>query len=188
MNDVKFKPVKNDVLFVDAPSFESLMPEGSLARIVNNFVENLQFDDVLNSYKIMGQNSYSPSGMLKAILFAYANNIYSVREIVTFMGHDLRMAYFLGYVRPNHNTINAFRSRRLGNDYVLMVFADLATRLMVDGLVDIVKFDNGRKAERRLMMMWRQRPRKISRTKKERAVQSRLVARLVAQISAATVR
>ena len=155
MNDVKFKPVKNDVLFVDAPSFESLMPEGSLARIVNNFVENLQFDDVLNS---------------------------------TFMGHDLRMAYFLGYVRPNHNTINAFRSRRLGNDYVLMVFADLATRLMVDGLVDIVKFDNGRKAERRLMMMWRQRPRKISRTKKERAVQSRLVARLVAQISAATVR
>ncbi len=69
-----------------------------------------------------------------------------------------------------------------------MVFADLATRLMVDGLVDIVKFDNGRKAERRLMMMWRQRPRKISRTKKERAVQSRLVARLVAQISAATVR
>ena len=187
MKDVNFKPVENDVLFVDAPSYDDLMPRGSLARMVDEFVNSVVPEDVKSAYSRQGQNGYSPYGMLKAILFAYAVNVYSCREIYTLLGHDLIASYFLGYARPGYNTINSFRARRLGNGYVNDIFRQFATMLLDRGLIDVVKVNIGRGSSResRLMILWRSRPRKIARTKKERKANADIANRLVKQIAAA---
>ena len=50
-------------------------------RIVNAVVDNLNLDNFKKLYKETGRCAYHPKMMLKVIIYAYMNNIYSCRKI-----------------------------------------------------------------------------------------------------------
>ena len=49
--------------------------------------------------------------MLKVILYAYMNNIYSCRRIESLLKRDIHFIYLAGYEQPDFITINRFRNR-----------------------------------------------------------------------------
>ncbi len=50
-------------------------------RIVHTVVDNLNLDNFKKLYKATGRCPYHPKMMLKVIIYAYMNNIYSCRKI-----------------------------------------------------------------------------------------------------------
>ncbi|MFR8355861.1 MAG: transposase [Parabacteroides sp.] len=50
-------------------------------RVVNTVVDNLNLDNFKKLYKATGRCPYHPKMMLKVIIYAYMNNIYSCRKI-----------------------------------------------------------------------------------------------------------
>ena len=49
--------------------------------------------------------------MLKVILYAYMNNIYSCRKIEKLLHRDIHYIWLAGYEKPDFITINRFRNR-----------------------------------------------------------------------------
>ena len=55
--------------------------ENDPVRVVDAMVENLDLRDFKKLYRERGRCAYHPKMMLKIILYAYMNNIYSCRKI-----------------------------------------------------------------------------------------------------------
>ncbi len=49
--------------------------------------------------------------MLKVIIYAYMNNIYSCRRIEQLLLRDIHFIWLAGYEKPDFITINRFRNR-----------------------------------------------------------------------------
>lgn len=49
--------------------------------------------------------------MLKVIVYAYMNNIYSCRKIEKLLSRDIHFIWLAGYEKPDFITINRFRNR-----------------------------------------------------------------------------
>ena len=133
----KFKDSDSSVLFITAPDREDLMPKGSMGYIVNKFVDGLDLSQLEASYSDDGSSAYNPRALLKAILLAYCNNVYGCRPIAELIAYDLRYGCFCGYRRPSFNTINRFRTERLGLEGIMSVFSQLVSLLNSEGLIDI---------------------------------------------------
>lgn len=133
----KFKRGSVDVLYIPAPALDDLMPKGSLPYIVNKFVNGLELDCLDEKYYDDGASCYNPRCLLKVILMAYCNNVYGCRPIADLAAYDLRYAVMCEYLRPSHNTINRFRSKRLGNEGVMSVFRQLVELMASEGLINI---------------------------------------------------
>ena len=54
-------------------------------------------DSVYKLYKPSGRKPYHPQMMLKVILYAYMNNIYSCRRIESLLKRDIHFIYLAGY-------------------------------------------------------------------------------------------
>jgi Transposase domain (DUF772) len=75
-----FKPYDNrqiQVIF----DLEALIPEHHVARVVDEMVEAVPDDVLFSHYKGGGRSSYHPKMMLKVILYAYSQKVYSCRRI-----------------------------------------------------------------------------------------------------------
>lgn len=132
-----FKKIEQDLLFIPAMGRDELMPRGSLPYIVDRFVEGLDLEELEGRYSGEGTSSYPPRALLKVILMAYTENVYGCRPISEKVKYDMRYGYMCGYLRPSHNTINRFRSERLGLEGTAELFGQLVSVLSGDGLVDI---------------------------------------------------
>jgi len=59
---------------------DEILTANDSVRIVNTVVDNLILDNFKNLYKATGRCLYHPKMMLKVIIHAYMNNIYSCRK------------------------------------------------------------------------------------------------------------
>ena len=62
-------------------SLDEKIPSDSPARLVNQIVNSLDISHILSGYKGGGTSAYHPRTMLKVVIFAYLNNLYSCRKI-----------------------------------------------------------------------------------------------------------
>jgi transposase len=93
-------------------------------------VERLDLRRYMESYGAEGGVLYHPSLMLKVWLYAYALGVTSSRRLEQRIREDLAFRYLAGSARPDHWTLNAFRSRhgRAINDSFTQV-VELARQL-----------------------------------------------------------
>jgi transposase len=77
-----------DCLFPRSP--DEMILADSPARLVSQIVDNLDIMKVIDTYTGGGTSSYHPRMMLKIILFACLNNIYSCRKIENANGNLFR--------------------------------------------------------------------------------------------------
>ena len=73
-------------------SLDEKIPSHFPVRLVNQIVDNLDIGKVIDTYKGGGASSYHPRMMLKLVLFAYLNNVYSCRKIEK---HNLENIHYI---------------------------------------------------------------------------------------------
>lgn len=100
----------NDSLFFLLNPNEDIS-ENDPVRIVDAVVESLDLSEFKKLYREKGRCAYHPKMMLKIILNAYMNNIYSCRKIEKAVQRDIHYIWLAAQERPDFVTINRFRNR-----------------------------------------------------------------------------
>ena len=85
--------------------------ENDPVRIISGIIDGLKLDNIQKLYKEAGRSPYHPRMMLKVIIYAYMNNIYSCRRIEKLLRRDIHFIWLAGYEKPDFITINRFRNR-----------------------------------------------------------------------------
>jgi transposase len=136
---------------------EKISPDAPV-RLVNQIVDNLDISKVLDSYKGGGTSSYHPRMMLKLVLYAYLNNIFSCRKIEKQNLENIHYMWLSDMQTPDHNTINNFRSKNL-KDAINGIFTQVVMILVETGHLSLdVIYTDGTKIEsrsNRYTFVWR---------------------------------
>lgn len=71
------------------PDLNDLVPANHPIRTVNDLLDKVDITKLIRQYKPGGTSSYHPRMLLKIIVFAYINNIYSSRKIEEIVSHHI---------------------------------------------------------------------------------------------------
>lgn len=146
MAKIHFRPyTPNQTVLFPQRIDEDIAPDAPV-RIVNAIVDSLDLDNFRRLYKETGRCPYHPKMMLKAILYAYMNNVYSCRKIEQLLLRDIHYIWLAGYEKPDFITINRFRNRV--KDEINNVFTQLVLILADKGFISLdVEYVDGTKIE-----------------------------------------
>ena len=131
---VVFKRYVQDQPMLLPPSYEDLVPENHPVRVVNEVIERIDIGVLTGSYKGGGTSSYHPRMLLKVLVYAYLRNIYSSRKMEQACGENVHFMWLSGGARPDHNTINDFRGKRL-KDHLKKIFNQVVVLLAEQGVL-----------------------------------------------------
>src|SRR5512137_1639548 len=91
-----FKPYVMNQTALIPPSYAELIPEQHLVRVVNDAVEELDLRVLLAQYKGGGTSSYHPKMLLKVLVYAYAEKIYTSRRIAKALRENIYFMWISG--------------------------------------------------------------------------------------------
>ncbi len=118
------------------PSLDELIAADHPVRIVSRVLDKIDIEPLLKKYTGGGSSSFHPRMLLKVLVFAYINNIYSSRKIEAALKENIHYMWLSGMSTPDHNTINRFRSERL-KEVLRQVFTQVVLLLAEEGLLNI---------------------------------------------------
>ena len=95
-------------------NMEGWLDTNSLARFVVEVVEQLDTSEIEGKYKGGGSAPYPPKMMLALLFYCYAKGIFSSRQIEKATYELIPVLYITGGTHPDHDSINTFRKRFLG--------------------------------------------------------------------------
>jgi hypothetical protein len=85
--------------------------------------------------------------LLKVLVFAYINNIYSSRKIEEALLQNINFMWLSGMSKPDHNTINRFRGKRLQKS-LQPIFTQVVLLLCEEGVLSLKElYTDGTKIE-----------------------------------------
>ena len=146
----------NDRLFLLLNPNEDIA-ENDPVRVVDAVVESLDLSEFKKLYRERGRCPYHPKMMLKVILYAYMNNIYSCRKIEKAVQRDIHYIWLAAQERPDFVTINRFRNR-VKNE-INNIFTQVVLLLAGRGFITLdVEYIDGTKIEskaNRYTFVWR---------------------------------
>ena len=129
------------------PSLEELIDKNHPVRVVNQVIDRIDIDALLDQFKGGGTSSYHPRMLLKVLIFAYVNNTYSSRKMESALKENIHFMWLSGMSKPDHNTINRFRSERL-KDVLKTVFGKVVELLVEAGHLSLKEiYTDGTKLE-----------------------------------------
>ena len=115
-------------------------------RVVDVIVEGLDLREFKKLYRERGRCAYHPKMMLKIILYAYMNNIYSCRKIENAVRRDIHYIWLAAQERPDYVTVNRFRNRVKGE--IDNIFTQTVVLLAERGFITLdVEYIDGTKIE-----------------------------------------
>lgn len=143
----RFKEYNQQQNWLLPPSIEELIPQDHPVRVVNGVIEQLDLQTLLRTYSKEGNPSYHPKMMLKVMVYAYMDNIYSSRKIEKAMRENINFMWLSNKEVADHNTIARFRSNKLK-----LVFKDVFKQVVLllaqEGLVTLKQvYTDGTKIE-----------------------------------------
>ena len=107
---------------LELPSnMEGWLDRNSLARFVVEIVEQLDTSEIEGVYKGGGSAPYPPKMMLALLFYCYAKGIFTSRQIEQATYELIPVLYITGGLHPDHDSINSFRQRFLGQLQPLFV-------------------------------------------------------------------
>lgn len=90
---------------------EISIPSDDPVRLVSAFVEEMDLSELYRTYARIRKNQATPRQMLKLVIYAAMNRIYSSRDIQKACKRDINFMYLLeGMPAPDHATIARFIS------------------------------------------------------------------------------
>jgi transposase len=118
------------------PDLNDLIAVNHPVRIVNEVLGRVDITQLLHQYKPGGTSSYHPRMLLKVLVYAYINNVYSSRKIEEAVAQNICYMWLSGMSKPDHNTINRFRGQRL-QKILQPIFTQVVVLLCEEGLLSI---------------------------------------------------
>jgi transposase len=134
-NRIVFKPYLKGQLQLPT-DLELLVPGDHVVRVVDAAIEKLDLGTRLRQYKGGGTSSYHPGMMLKVLVYAYRQRIYSSRQIAKALRENVNFMWLSGNSRPDFRTINRFRGTVM-KEVVAEVFGAVLQLLMEVGYVKL---------------------------------------------------
>lgn len=129
------------------PSLDELIEAGHPVHTVSDVIDQLDLSGLIGSYKSGGASSYHPRMLLKLLVYGYLCNIYSSRKLEEALKQNIHFMWLSGMSRPDHNTLNRFRSQRL-KDQIKVIFSQVVLLLESEGHVSLkTAFTDGTKLE-----------------------------------------
>jgi transposase len=169
MNPV-FKPYQMGQMMLMPQSYDELIEAGHLVRVVNEAVEGIQVERLLAQYAGGGTSSYHPQMMLKVLVYAYCQKIYTSRKIAAALRENLYFMWLSGGNRPDFRTINDFRGVRM-KGVIGEVFGAVVEYLVEAGYVRLENiFVDGSKIEadaNKHKVVWAKRKERYEKQVKE---------------------
>ncbi|WPU97142.1 IS1182 family transposase [Mucilaginibacter sabulilitoris] len=145
---VVFKAYDPDQLTFLPYKLEELVPAGHPVRIVKQVVDAVDVKPLNRKYKGGGASSFHPRLMLKLLIYGYLTNTYSSRKLEEQAAQNVPFMWLLGMKKPDHNTINRFRSEKLSG-VLKQFFSQIVQLLVAEGIVSLKEavFTDGTKIE-----------------------------------------
>jgi transposase len=144
---VVFKNYTPNQVMMLPPSLEELITANHPVRIVNQVIDRITIDPLLKKFKGGGTSSYHPRMLLKVLVYGYLNNTYSSRKMESALKENIHFMWLAGMNKPDHNTLNRFRSERL-KDVLKTVFGKVVELLVEAGHVSLKEvYTDGTKIE-----------------------------------------
>ena len=129
------------------PSLEDFIPADHPVRLVNKIINKLNLNFVYRLYDSEGAPAYEPRIMIKILFYAYMQNIYSSRKIEAAVKENVNFMWIASMLKPDHNTINNFRSKRMGK-ILKKIFTEIVLLLNKEGQLTITDiYTDGTKIE-----------------------------------------
>lgn len=136
----------NDNLLLP-PCLGDYLPQNHPSRVVSAIIDRLDMSEIESGYKGGGTSSYNPRMLLKVIVYAYLNNVYSGRQMEKLLVENIAYMWLSGMQTPDFRTINIFRSKRLADKFE-KIFTQIVCLLNEEGLVSLkVQYIDGTKIE-----------------------------------------
>lgn len=105
-------------------NLDCIIPENDSVRLLSQFVEEMDLEDLYATYSRLRENQVTPRQMLKMVLYSYMNGNFSSRAMERSCHRDINFMYLLeGAPAPDHATFARFRS---------LHFAPCAQRIMAE--------------------------------------------------------
>lgn len=133
-----FKPYDNrqiQVIF----DMEALIPEHHVARVVDEMVEAVPDQTLFAHYKGGGRSSFHPKMMLKIILFAYSQKIYSCRGMEKLISENIPAMWLAAMQKPDFRTINEFRGIQM-KSLMHTLFETMILKLIEDNHITMENY------------------------------------------------
>lgn len=133
---VVFKTYHQKQLSLIPPSYDDLVPKNHPVRVVNTVIDHLDISSLEKTYKGGGTSSYHPRMLLKVVIYSYLRNIYSSRKIEQALQENVHFMWLSGQSKPDHNTINDFRGKRLKGKFK-NIFNQVVELLAAQGVLSL---------------------------------------------------
>ena len=116
---------------------DTMIPSDDPVRLLSAFVEGMDLSELYRTYDRIRKNQASPRQMLKIMVYAAMNGIFSSRDIETACRRDINFMFLLeGLPVPDHATIARFISLHLSScskDILAEVTASLLSMGEISG-------------------------------------------------------
>lgn len=107
-------PKRDQKLFIENVNFDTIAPQGSPVRVIDEMVDMLDTSEIESHYESKfnwGKNPIHPKTYLKIILFAMHNCRFSLRKIEEDLKCHMQYRWLSGDIRLDHSTFGKFLVR-----------------------------------------------------------------------------
>src|SRR5512139_287949 len=118
---------------------EAQIPSKHLVRVVNVAIEKMDLSRLLAQYKGGGTSSYHPKMLLKVLVYAYTQQLYSSRKIAKALRENISFMWLSGHQQPDFRTINRFRSEVV-KEVIEDIFTSVLELLIGEGYVKLENY------------------------------------------------
>jgi len=123
-------------------SIMTLIPENHIVRVVNDIIDSIDISALIEKYQGGGRSTYNPKMLLKVLVYAYTQKVYSGRNIAKQLKENIYYMWISGHEKPDFRRINRFRSEKLG-DEIDNVFSNILMLLIEKeyGIKDLEEYE-----------------------------------------------
>ena len=132
---MSFKEYNQDQLFLLPPSLHEFLPEGHLARVINDIVDELDLRELYDRYSDLGCSAFHPQMMIKVLFYGYVTGERSSRVIAHRLRSDVAYMYLSALQQPDFRTINRFRKGNI--DLLKGLFVQIVRLCREMGMVSV---------------------------------------------------
>jgi transposase len=134
-----FKEYTQDQVVFMPTDLGAQIPPKHLVRLVNTAIEKMDLSALLAQYKGGGTSSYHPKMLLKVLVYAYTQQLYSSRKIAKAIRENIYFMWLSGNQQPDFRTINRFRSEVV-KDVIEDIFTSVLEVLIAEGYVKLENY------------------------------------------------
>lgn len=168
----KYYNMKQVVLPLD---LEMKLQENDIAYMVNNVVEQIPDKAFTPFTRETGCPAYHPKMMMKIILCAYTQSVFSGRKIEGLLKDSVRMMWLSQGYEPSYRTLNRFRVHPLVKELLRQCFVQFRCQLVQEKVIDEeALFIDGTKIEanaNKFTFVWRKATERYSKQLVEKSNQ-----------------